>query len=156
MALVDGSGARVAAMPADRDLVFEVALETRDTIRNSATLRGLIVELVICSEQGQPLVSVMNVDDGGVELPAAAKCRVRARLTGPTFVPGRYRVNLFLGVPYLEHVDEVPDAFEFDVTAPDEPWRPYELHPSRQIVCRHADWSCHMSPSAGMPVGAMK
>jgi lipopolysaccharide transport system ATP-binding protein len=155
LALVDESGARVAAVPADRDLVFEVAVETAETIRNSATLRGLILELVICSDQGQPLVSIMNVDDGGVELPAAARCRIRARLSGPTFVPGRYRLNLFLGVPYLEHVDEVPDALEFEVTAPEQPWRPYALHPSRQIVCRNADWSCHLSPSVATAVGAL-
>jgi hypothetical protein len=84
----------------------------------------------------------MNVDDGGVDLPAAVSCTLRARLTGPTFVPGRYRVNMFVGIPSLEHVDEIPDALEFDITPPESPWRPYELFTSRQIVCRKADWSC--------------
>jgi hypothetical protein len=51
-------------------------------------------------------------------------------------------VNAFLGIPYLEHVDEIPDAFEFDVLPPARPWRPYELHASRGIVCRKAAWSC--------------
>ncbi len=142
IALVDPTGVRVPGVPADADLVFDVTIAMNDAAAAGGSLRGLVVELVICSDQGQPLVSVMNVDDGGVELPATRSCKVRARLTGPTFIPGRYRVNAFVGVPYLEHVDEVPDAFEFDVTAPDYPWRPYELHITRQIVCRKASWEC--------------
>ena len=87
----------------------------------------------------------MNVDDEGVELPSATRCTVTARLPGPTFIPGRYRMNAFLGVPYLEHVDEIPDAFEFQIVPPEHPWRPYELHISRGIVCRKAQWSCAVS-----------
>lgn len=138
--LLDESAAAVPDRPADKDLIFEVSLEMKDAGRAGGSLRGLILELVICSDQGQPLVSVMNVDDGGAELPAVDRCRVRARLQGPTFVPGRYRLNAFVGIPYLEHVDEVPDAFEFEIAPPENPWRPYELH--RQIVCRKAEWLC--------------
>jgi lipopolysaccharide transport system ATP-binding protein len=148
MALLDDSGARVPRRPADADLIFELSIET--TGGRAGTLRGLIVELVICSDQSQPLVSVMNVDDGGADLPAAKTCRVRATLSGPTFVPGRYRVNAFLGVPYLEHVDEVPDAFEFEVDPPTYPWRPYELHTRTQIVCRKAAWHCEAAPFVGV------
>jgi lipopolysaccharide transport system ATP-binding protein len=152
--LRDDSGRDVAARSADADLEFELTLETADSLRNTASLRGLVVEVVICTDQGQPIVSLMNVDDdGGIELPAANRCRVRARLAGPTFIPGRYRVNAFLGVPYLEHVDEVPDAFEFDIIAPVQPWRPYALHISRQIVCRKAEWRCDVH--APEPAGTM-
>ncbi len=143
IALLDDGGQAVSSRPADGDLVFDVAIQTTAD-RNSGTLRGLVVELVVCTEQGQPLVSIMNVDDGGVDLPAAHACRVRARLAGPTFIPGRYRLNAFVGVPYLEHVDEVPDAFEFDIEPPLQPWRPYELHISRQLVCRKAAWDCRV------------
>ena len=66
----------------------------------------------------------MNVDDDGVELPSATTCTITARLPGPTFIPGRYRLNVFVGIPYLEHVDEIPDAFEFEIVAPERPWRP--------------------------------
>jgi ABC-type polysaccharide/polyol phosphate transport system ATPase subunit len=110
------------------------------------SLRGLVIELVICSDQGQPLLSLMNVDDGGVELPSATTCAITARLPGPTFIPGRYRLNVFVGIPYLEHVDEIPDAFEFEISAPERPWRPYELHITRGIVCRKAQWAC-VSPA---------
>jgi len=148
--LVDESGRPVPSRPADADLVFDVAIATDDRRGASASLRGLVVELVICSDQGQPLVSVMNVDDGGVELPAVNRCRVRARLQGPTFIPGRYRLNAFVGVPYLEHVDEVPDAFEFEITPPESPWRPYELQPTRQIVCRKAEWRCDVASATAV------
>jgi radical SAM superfamily enzyme YgiQ (UPF0313 family) len=55
-------------------------------------------------------------------------------------------VNVFVGIPYLEHVDEIPDAFEFEIMAPERPWRPYELHLTRGIVCRKAQWAC-VSPA---------
>jgi hypothetical protein len=110
-----------------------------------------VIELVIHSDQGQPLVSLMNVDDDGVEVPRTKACRITARLHGPTFLPGRYRINVFVGIPYLEHVDEVPDALEFDVLPPERPWRPYELQITRQIVCRKAEWTC---TEVGPVVGA--
>jgi lipopolysaccharide transport system ATP-binding protein len=140
--LVDRAGRPVPGQPAEDDLTFAVDLELNNASMAGASLRGLILELVIHSDQGQPLVSLMNVDDDGVELPSAAGCRITARLAGPTFLPGRYRLNAFLGIPHLEHVDEVPDALEFEVLPPVHPWRPYELHSSRQIVCRKASWTC--------------
>ena len=154
IALLDETGLRVPDRPADADLVFEITLEMNGDAPGGS-LRGLVVELVVLSDQGQPLVSVMNVDDAGVELPAVRRCTVRATLEGPTFLPGRYRLNAFLGVPYLEHVDEIPDAFEFEVTPPTHPWRPYELHITRQIVCRKARWLCDAAPvAASSPVEA--
>jgi lipopolysaccharide transport system ATP-binding protein len=151
IALVDEAGRRVARRPADADLLFEVSIEVTDA-SGAGSLRGLVVELVICSDQSLPIVSVMNVDDGGDRLPAGKRCRVRARLTGPTFVPGRYRLNAFIGIPFLEHVDEVPDAFEFEILPPQHPWRPYELHPSRQIVCRKAEWQSETDERAFVSV----
>jgi lipopolysaccharide transport system ATP-binding protein len=142
--LLDASGHPVAAAHADGDLSFAVDLELVNASTQGASLRGLILELVICSDQGQPLLSLMNVDDQGIELPSAAGCTITARLSGPTFIPGRYRLNAFLGVPYREHVDEIPDAFEFEITAPAHPWRPYELHLTRGMLCRKAEWSCAM------------
>jgi homopolymeric O-antigen transport system ATP-binding protein len=140
--LLNRAGEAVAAAPTDGDLVFEIDIEMLHASTRGASLRGLVVELVVCSDQGQPLLSLMNVDDDGVELPSATRCTVTARLPGPTFIPGRYRMNAFLGVPYLEHVDEIPDAFEFQIVPPEHPWRPYELHITRGIVCRKAQWSC--------------
>jgi lipopolysaccharide transport system ATP-binding protein len=148
--LVDDAGRRISERPAEADLVFEVDLALTDPDRFGASLRGLILEIVVCSDQGQPLICVMNVDDDGVELPAARACTVRARLAGPTFIPGRYRVNLFLGIPSLEHVDEIPDALEFDVSLPLQPWRPYQLHANRQLVCRKAEWSCSVTEPQGV------
>ena len=71
--------------------------------------------------------------------------RRSARLPGPTFIPGRYRLNIFVGIPYLEHVDEIPDAFEFEIVAPARPGRPYQLHITRGMVCRKAQWDCVVS-----------
>ena len=84
----------------------------------------------------------MNVDDGGVQLPSTGACRVTARLEGPTFIPGRYRLNVFVGIPNLEHVDEIPDALEFEILPPAHPWRPYQLHLTRGMLCRKAAWRC--------------
>ena len=132
-------------MPPENDLVFQLDLQLSQASTRSASLRGLVVELVVCSDQGQPLLSLMNVDDDGVELPPATTCTVTARLPGPTFIPGRYRLNIFVGIPHLEHVDEIPDAFEFEIVAPERPWRPYQLHITRGMVCRKALWSCAVS-----------
>ena len=151
--LVDNAGRPVPGRPAEEDLTFVVDLELHNASMVGASLRGLILELVIHSDQGQPLVSLMSIDDEGVELPSAAGCRITATLSGPTFLPGRYRLNAFLGIPYREHVDEVPDALEFEVLSPVHPWRPYELHSSRQIVCRKASWTCTVdAPFAGASV----
>jgi lipopolysaccharide transport system ATP-binding protein len=151
LALVDETGRAVASRAADADLVFQIDLELVDAARAGGSLRGLIVELVVCTDDGRPLVSLMSADDTGVELPPASSCRLRVRLTAPTFVPGRYRVQVFLGVPNLEHVDEIPDALELEIEAPVRPWRPYELYATRGVVCRHADWGCEVTdmPVAG-------
>jgi homopolymeric O-antigen transport system ATP-binding protein len=141
MRLLDEQGHAVGAVPCDADLLFEIDMELRDAVSSGASLRGLVLELSICSALGQPLLSLMNVDDSGVDLPAASSCRVQVRLRGPTFVPGRYSVNVFLGLPYLQHVDEVLDALRFDILPPRQPWRPYELHEARGVVCRKADWT---------------
>jgi homopolymeric O-antigen transport system ATP-binding protein len=143
--LVDDRGEAVRGVPPEDDLTFQIDLQLAHASSRGASLRGLVVELVVCSDQGQPLLSLMNVDDDGVELPSATSCTVTARLAGPTFIPGRYRVNLFIGIPHLEHVDEIPDAFEFEIVAPERPWRPYELHITRGMVCRKAHWGCAVS-----------
>ena len=144
--LVDERGRSVRGVPPESDLAFQIDLELAGVSTSGTSLRGLVIELVVCSDQGQPLLSLMNVDDDGVELPSATTCTITARLPGPTFIPGRYRVNVFVGIPYLEHVDEIPDAFEFEIVAPERPWRPYELHITRGMVCRKAQWAC-VSPA---------
>jgi homopolymeric O-antigen transport system ATP-binding protein len=140
LSLIDEDETPVAARAADEDLTFDLRLDLVDRGRHGASLRGLVVELVICSAGGQPLVNVMNVDRGGGEMPAAYACRVRARIDGPALVPGAYRVNAFVGFPHLEHVDEIPDALEFEVMAPLHPWRPYQMLQARGPVVRQAQW----------------
>ncbi len=95
----------------------------------------------VCGDGGEPLCSVMTVDDGGVELPDTPACTLRAVLAGPTFVPGRYRVNTFLGMINVQQADEIHDAFEFEVLPPGEPWRPYEITSAHGVMCRRAEWS---------------
>jgi lipopolysaccharide transport system ATP-binding protein len=138
--LVTEESARVGARAADHDLLFEVDLATAPG--SGARLRGLVLELAFSSEEGQPLFSVLNVDDDGVDLPDTTSCTVRLRISAPTFVPGRYRVRAFLGVPFLQHVDEIDDAFEFEIMDPVQPWRPYELTALRGRVCRRGEWHC--------------
>lgn len=135
--LVDGRPA--GQVPCDADLVFECRVAT--TPGHGGLLSGQTLEVTVCGDDGVPLCSLMNVDDGGVELPASRSCVVRVRLSGPTFVPGRYRLNTFLGIPNLIHADEVFDAFEFEVLPPVHPWRPMELTRARGIVCRMGQWT---------------
>ena len=142
MRLLDDRHEAVAARPCDADLLVEVTIQVTGGAAAGSSLRGLVVELVVCSDDGQPLLSLMNVDDTGVALPDGSACRVLVRLPGPTFVPGRYSINVFLGIPFLQHVDEISEALQFDVLPPVEPWRPYELHQSRGLLCRKAEWSC--------------
>jgi len=138
--LVTPEGFRTGARAADQDLVFEIDITT--CASDAARLRGLVLEVVVSSEDGHPLVSIMNVDDDGVELPDASACTVRARLPAPTFVPGVYRVRAFLGIPHLQHVDEIDDAVQFEIIQPVHPWRPYEMTPLRGHTCRRAEWTC--------------
>jgi lipopolysaccharide transport system ATP-binding protein len=137
--LVTPDGHRTGARAADQDLVFEIDLATSSG--DAARLRGLVLELVVSSDEGHPLCSVMNVDDDGIELPDAASCTVRVKIPAPTFVPGIYRLRVFLGIPHLQHVDEIDDAMEFEVMPPVHPWRPYELSPLRGHSCRRAEWT---------------
>jgi len=136
------NGARVGAIGADEDLEFEFDVSVKETTPAAETLRGLVLEVVLVSEDGKPLMSLMNVDGEAREIPATRTCTVRARLAGPTLVPGRYRMNVLLGWPYLSHVDVIVDAMEFDITPPGVPWRPYPLHQNHGPVCRLAQWSC--------------
>jgi lipopolysaccharide transport system ATP-binding protein len=140
--LLDEGDRPVAGRPCDRTLRFELAIEVADTGKSGGSLRGLVVELRVCSEAGEPLLSLMNADDPGVELPAGRACRVRVSLSPPTFVPGQYRLDVFLGIPDLQHVDVIAEALRFDILPPERPWRPYPLDRLRGAFCRMADWVC--------------
>ncbi len=139
--LLDDSGSAVGAVACDRELVVELDVETTPPSAQN-TLRGLVVELVFYSDDGRPVLSLMNVDDAVGELPSSDACRLRVRLAPPTFVPGRYRLKLFLGIPFMQHVDEIDDALSFDVLPPESPWRPYELSKRHGVMCRKAEWHC--------------
>ena len=136
------SGVRLGSVAADEDLEFEFDVAVKEATPMAETLRGLVLEMVLVGEDGKPLLSLMNVDGEALEIPAARTCTVRTRLAGPTLVPGRYRVNVFLGWPYLSHVDEILDAMEFEITPPVAPWRPYPLHQNHGLMCRLAEWNC--------------
>jgi len=140
--ILDGRCRPVSTLPSDADLVIELTLELTDGASSGGSLRGLVLEVLVCSEDGQPLLSLMNVDDTGVALPDGRTCRVLVRLGAPTFVPGRYQINTFLGIPFLQHVDEINGVLAFEILPPEVPWRPYELNPSRGLLCRKADWTC--------------
>ena len=142
--LVDESGRSLGSRPCDKDLMFVVEVETKD-IEGSHTLRGLVLELTFLTEEGRPITSVTNVDDGACEFPSADRCRMNIRLKGPTFMPGRYRLKLFLGIPFLQHVDDIDNALAFEILPPEMPWRPYELHPSGGDVCVKAEWDSSVS-----------
>ncbi len=146
--VVDDGGHPVAGRAADGDLCFEVDVEVADREGAGGTLRGLVLEIVICSERGEPLMSLMNVDDSGVELPAGRTCRLLVRIPGPTLVPGRYQLNLFLGIPHVQHVDEIAEALRFEIFPPEHPWRPYPMEAARGVFCRKADWLC--LPASGV------
>jgi lipopolysaccharide transport system ATP-binding protein len=135
-------GVRLGSVAADEDLEFEFDVAVKEATPMAETLRGLVLEMVLVGEDGTPLLSLMNVDGEALEIPAARTCTVRTRLAGPTLVPGRYRVNVFLGWPYLSHVDEIVDAMEFEITPPAAPWRPYPLHPNHGPICRLGEWNC--------------
>ncbi len=139
--LYDADRHQVSAVTNDADLILEFDVAVSETETLQTTLRGLLLEVMFYTEQGQPLMSSMSVDFNGVELPAARACRLKMRLPGPTFVPGRYRLNLFLGVPYLQHVDEIQSALQFEILPPAQPWRPFDLYPTWGHICRQCEWS---------------
>jgi lipopolysaccharide transport system ATP-binding protein len=142
--LMDGAtrtgGARIGRCAADDDLELEMDVEV-GAVGGSAggSLRGLLIEVVISTGEGQPLCSLMTID-GDAALPDAASATVRLRIPGPAFIPGRYRVRAFLGIPFLQHVDEIDDALEFEIQPPRMPWRPYELNPIRGHVVLRGEW----------------
>jgi lipopolysaccharide transport system ATP-binding protein len=142
LALVGDAGGRLSGVPAECDLIFEMKVEMQRRASTSASLRGLTVHLVVASDAGQPLISLMNVDDGGVAIPSTQACCLRIRVKAPTFIPGRYRINAFIGIPFSEHVDHVVDALEFDILPPERPWRPYELTADSGQTCRLGQWTC--------------
>lgn len=141
--LVDDDGRAIGSRACDRDLNFILDVETTDA-EGTQTLRGLVLELMFFTEDGQPVTSVMNVDDGAAAFPSSRRCRMRVRIPGPAFMPGRYRLRLFLGIPFLQYVDDIDDALSFEIRPPELPWRPYELHPSRGVACVKADWDCEV------------
>jgi lipopolysaccharide transport system ATP-binding protein len=143
--LVDDEDRAIGSRACDQDLRLIVDIETTDAAGDH-TLRGLVLELMFVTDEGHPVTSVMNVDDGAAELPSTNRCRVRVRIPSPTFMPGRYRLGLFLGIPFVQHVDDIDNALSFEILPPEMPWRPYELHPSRGVVCIRADWKCESAP----------
>jgi lipopolysaccharide transport system ATP-binding protein len=125
----------------DEDLVIDVDIALTESAEQGMSLRGLVIELQFFNEQGQPLTTVMNVDEPGLELPEETSCTVRMRLPGPTFVQGTYSVNTCLGIPFVQHVDEIREALVFEVMPPGNAWRPYDLYQMRGSMCRKAEWS---------------
>ncbi|MDO8793170.1 MAG: ABC transporter ATP-binding protein [Vicinamibacterales bacterium] len=138
------NGQVTGQVPCDADLVIECLVSTAQG--QPGKLQGHTLELTLCGDDGVPLCSLMNVDDGGAELPSVGSCWMRVSVPGPTFVPGRYRLNTFLGIPNLLETDSVFDGFEFEVLPPVHPWRPYELTRAHGIVCRRASWSVVEAP----------
>lgn len=141
MRLVDEGGNRVGATASDLDLRIEIDVAVADEHADTMSLRGLVLELMFFNDAGHPLMSIMNVDDPGVPLPATRSCTITMRLSGPTFVPGRYRIDAVLGIPYLQHVDELVGALSFEVHTPVTAWRPYDLYEIRGNCCRIAAWN---------------
>lgn len=133
-------GQPACAVPSDADLTLQIDLQMADSESAGASLAGLVLEVVICAEDGRPVLGLMNVDDGGIEIPNVQSARLRVRVPGPTFVPGRYHVNAMLGIPFVQHVDDIQEAFSFHILPPNSPWRPYELYSSRGLVCRLGEW----------------
>ena len=134
-------------VPCDADLEFEFRLSA-DAAR-SGSLRGQMLEVTIIGDDGTPICNLMTLDDGGVTLPASDTCTVRVTVPGPTFVPGRYRLNLFLGIQNMLISDDVVEGFEFEILPPVHPWRPIELTRSKGVVCRRGTWAV---TEAGVPV----
>jgi lipopolysaccharide transport system ATP-binding protein len=138
--LVDENSQTVTTRGADQDLIFEFEVQIQDPTQHEGTVKGLVAEFMFFDSSGTPVTSVMNVDDPPTALPPTGTCRMEMRLPGPTFVPGRYYINLFLGIPFVQHVDELQNALAFEITSPVAPWRPYELSVKRGRACRKALW----------------
>jgi len=138
--LLDENSRPTGTRASDQDLVFEIGIQVQDEARQSGGVQGLVLEFMFFDSEGTPITSVMNVDDPPVSLPVARACRLQMRLPGPTFVPGLYSINLFLGVPFVQHVDEIRNALSFEITPPVVSWRPYELRAKRGVTCRKAVW----------------
>jgi hypothetical protein len=51
-------------------------------------------------------------------------------------------LDIFLGIPDLQHVDVIAEALSFDILPPERPWRPYSIEKTRGVFCRMADWVC--------------
>lgn len=141
IALLDSRSHHTGSIPADADLRLQIDLELKHEANRGASLRGLVVEVVVASNDGLPLLSLMSMDDDGIDLPAAASCRIEARLSSPTFVPGRYHLNVSVGIPTFAQIDEIIGALEFEVLPPVRPWRPYPLNAAHGAICRRATWS---------------
>lgn len=137
--VVDEHGMPLRSRPADRDLIFRIHVSMSEA-EGGASLKGLVLELMFYTEAGDPITSVMNVDQGNPALPESSDCTVEMRLPAPTFVPGKYRIRIFLGIPYFQHVDDVIDALTFEIAPPERPWRPYDLYSIRGSSCRLAEW----------------
>jgi lipopolysaccharide transport system ATP-binding protein len=138
--IVDQQNQEIDFVTNDADLIFHIELSVSETSK-ADKLRGLLFEIMFYTDTGDPVTSVTNVDSPRLDLPSKDSCQIQMRLPGPTFVPGRYRINTFLGFPFKEHVDEVFDALVFDILPPVIPWRPYDLHAIRGNVCRKAEWT---------------
>jgi lipopolysaccharide transport system ATP-binding protein len=137
--MIDPRGVACGVLPADADLRFEIDVEVAEG--HDQSLRGLVVELSISSEEGVPLLHVMNADEPGVELPSTRACTLSVNIPGPVFAPGRYRVSMTIGVPGLLHEDEVRDCVEFQIDPPVRPWRPAALQPGKGLTCRMGAWT---------------
>jgi lipopolysaccharide transport system ATP-binding protein len=136
--LLDPRSAVVGTLPADADLTFEVDVRVIDG--HDQSLRGMVVEVSIGTDEGIPLVHVMNADACGVELPSTNACTLAVRIPGPVLAPGRYRVSITIGVPGMLHEDEVRDCLEFQIDPPLRPWRPYPLQASKGLTCKIGTW----------------
>jgi lipopolysaccharide transport system ATP-binding protein len=137
--LVDPQGNSIRFLHADDTVTLDLELSLAGATKEGS-LRGLVIEVMFFNEYGQPLTSVMSVDDPGIQLPSAASCRVQVQIESPFLIPGRYRMDLFLGIPFLQHVDEVSEAMWFEILPPRKSWRPYEFHPIRGNMCHPAVW----------------
>jgi lipopolysaccharide transport system ATP-binding protein len=139
--LLSPTNCTTSSVSADEDLIFETSLKVVGKDSSHLSLRGLVVEIMFYDENGCALTSIMNVDDGGAELPNLQYCLVRTRIKSPFFIQGNYRINLFLGIPFSQHVDILTDALSFEVLPPTTPWRPYPLSPKRGYFVGQAQWS---------------